>query len=62
MKGEHRWRKRGDSRYWDCVNRGCGLFCFDMKTPPRKRMVHRDVAKAMGECRGSWSPGDKARP
>jgi hypothetical protein len=31
MNEPHRWLKRGETRYWDCVE--CGSFVFDMATP-----------------------------
>jgi len=37
--GRHVWRRRGESRYWDCIVQGCGDFFMDLRsevlaTPP----------------------------
>ena len=41
----HRWRRRGDSGYWDCAD--CGEFMFDLK---RRKRVSYDVEKVFGPC------------
>jgi hypothetical protein len=47
-KQHHKWRRRGESRYWDCVQPGCGEFIYDMRVPARIRMVHGPWVRVMG--------------
>jgi hypothetical protein len=59
MTGQHRMRRRQTatdvpSRYWDCINNGCGQFLYDMMPKARKRIVPSVAAICLGPCKGAW--------